>query len=940
MEQTPREGEQSWPRKVASLSTLAKSSRKTPSQGPLPPKPSRFTMTSRRDRVRRLAATVALVAAIGTIATCTGSGESAGGSGALSFDSTLPQIASTYGSGDFGRWVVDDFGLPSYRYTIDQNTNPLARQAELAGGTDAWSQVGNDRVKADAFNHGYTELWSQDRLAQWINALDPSNRHEGGGFGYLNVDGRVISTLYDDRPQGASTDRTFGVGYFSHSLSTRGIDAREVVYAPFGNDPVLLHDVTLTNTSEHPENVSWFEYWDVNPLVQSSQQYRGVTSPSWSGATRTLTVAQAPLDGDTTPLSIFLAQVTGAVTSYTTAQSTFFGDGTVARPEAVVDDRLDDTRAPPVPNGTEGSTLFALQSRQRLAPGQTVTLRYVYGYDAPAGISALVARYRRMADPFATSERQWAASLPKASFGSGMKWLAREFLWDAYLLRSATVDEQVCGEHTVTQGGYYQYEVGQNWGTRSWLQYAVPITYMDPDLARQILVYSAQFQPQSTLQFPYGSTNLCTAYNLGQSDDLDFWFMWAVATYGLATRDVGFFDRSVHFYDSSVSASLWQHVKLAFAHQQSLLGPHGEYEALSTGDWSDLLPTFSGMTESDLVVAQCAYVYPQLAEVADMRGDHTFGTQLHDAARSLLSTLRGQWTGQGWYARGYANNQQLGAGVIWLEPQPWAILAGAPSSSEAVTLVANIRRYLDGVGAPAIVGGPDRIGTSLSPARDDPGVTETTPLPGTGEGDNNAVYPGGTWYEPDGWLTWAYATLDGEVPRARSLAFDEYVRSTLADHAAAYPNQWVGITSVDDTCWSFYSSDPGRCGGVLGITNYEGQNTEQPEWMVMGALTLAGVNPTESGYQVSPHFPFSDFSVRFPTIGVSGQEGALRGYIRPLATGRLLLQVAVPHGATAVACEVNGSVVRAAVSSELATFSVLAQRNRSVDWSVTWQSPR
>ena len=71
-------------------------------------------------------------------------------------------------------------------------------------------------------------------------------------------------------------------------------------------------------------------------------------------------------------------------------------------------------------------------------------------------------------------------------------------------------------------------------------------------------------------------------------------------------------------------------------------------------------------------------------------------------------------------------------------------------------------------------------------------------------------------------------TLDGEVHGAGSLAFDEYVRSTLADHAAAYPNQWVGITSVDDTCWSFYSSDPGRCGGVLGITNYEGQNTEQP----------------------------------------------------------------------------------------------------------------
>jgi hypothetical protein len=892
--------------------------------------------TSGRDRLRRLAAPVALVLAIGAIASGTGPAAATGG-GALSFNATLPPIASTYGSGDFGRWVVDRFGLPGYRYTVDQQTSPRARQAELAGGTDAWSQVGNDRVKADAFNQGYTELWSQDRLAQWINQLDPKNRHEGGGFGYLNVDGRVISTLYDDRPKGAKTERTFGVGYFSHSLATQGIAESEQVYAPFGNDPVLVHDVTLTNTSAHAEHVSWFEYWDVNPYVQANRQYRGVSAPSWNGATRTLSVAQLPLDGDTAPLSIFLAQIKGTTTSHATTQSAFFGTGTVADPQAVAGDRLDDAVAPPVPNGTEGTTLFALQSTEYLAPGQTVTLRYLYGYDEPKDVGALVAKYRHIADPFAQSEERWVASLPKASFGSGRAWLAREFLWDAYLLRSATVDEQVCGEHTVTQGGYYQYEVGQNWGTRSWLQYAVPITYMDPALARQILVYSAQFQPQATLQFPYGSSSRCQAYTLGQSDDLDFWFMWAAATYGLTTRDVGFFDQSVHFYGSTTSTSLWEHIKLAFAHQQSLLGPHGEFDALSTGDWSDLLPLFSGMTESDLVVAQCAYVYPQLAEVADLRGDHAFADQLRAAARSLLATLRGQWTGQGWYARGYAGTQQLGSGAIWLEPQPWAILAGAPSPSQAATLVANIRRYLDGVGAPPIVGGPDRIGTSLGPARDDPGVSETTSLPGTGEGDNNAVYPGGTWYEPDGWLTWAYATLAGEVPGAASLAFNEYVRTTLADHAAAYPNEWVGITSVDDTCWSFYSSDPGRCGGVLGITTYEGQNTEQPEWMVMGALTLAGVTPTQSGYQVSPHFPFPDFSVRFPTIGVSGAAHELRGYVRPLASGRLIMRVAVPRGATDVTCAVDGSAVRATVSSTWASFPVTAGRDRSVEWSVTWR---
>ncbi len=893
-------------------------------------------MRSRWARRDALIATVLLVTVVGLIIPDPAAGASAPASGAFSWNAPIPPIDSTYGSGHFGQWGVDGSGLPTYHYTVDQQTDPIARQAELAGGTDAWSQVGNDRVKADAFNHGYTELWSQDRLAQWINKLDPSHDHMGGGFGYLNVDGSVISTLYDDRPSSAATQRSFGVGYFEHSVSTSDVGVRENVLAPFGNDPVLVHDVTITNTSPHTENTSWFEYWDVNPFVQNQGQYRGMSAPVSSGAGRTLTVAQQPLDGDNAPLSIFLSQLTGGTGSYATSQSSFFGDGSVSRPQAVVQDRLGDSRAPVVPNGTEGATLFALQSRHRLAPGQSVTLRYLYGYAEPGAVSGLIDRYRQVADPFSSSERQWVRSLPKASFGDSLRWLSREFIWDAYLLRSATVDEQVCGEHTVTQGGYYQYQEGNNWGTRSWLQYAVPLSYMEPGLARQILVYSGQFQPQSTLQFPYGSTSLCSAYQLGSSDDFDFWFMWAAATYGLATRDTGFFGTPVHFLGSSASTTLWQHVKLAFAHQQSLLGPHGEYQSLSIGDWSDGLPAYSGMTESDLVVAQCAYTYPLLADVADLRGDHAFAGQLRAAAASLLTTLRSQWTGPGWYARGFAGSRLLGSGAIWLEPQPWAILAGAPNPGQASTLVANIRRYLDGVGGPPALHGPDRIGTSLSPAADDPGITETTTLPGTGEGDNNAVYPGGTWYEPDGWLTWAYASLGSEVPHSGSLALDEYERSTLAAHAASYPNEWVGTTSIDDTCWSFYSSDPGRCGGVLGITAYEGQNTEQPEWMVMDALTLAGVTPTKLGYEISPHLPLASFSVRFPTIGVAKGKRALDGYVHPLATGRLLLQVAVPRGVSGVECQVNGAAVRAKLSSGWATFSVMGRRSTSVSWSVSW----
>ncbi|HEV3053521.1 MAG TPA: hypothetical protein VGX45_02620, partial [Solirubrobacteraceae bacterium] len=158
-------------------------------------------------------------------------------------------ISSSFGSGDFGSWVTDPFGLESYRYTVDELRDPIARQPELAGSTDGWTQVGNDHIVADAFNHGYVQLWSQDRLYQWMNYYDASQRHYAGGFGYLKLGRRVISTLYDDRPSGARTQRRFGVGYYAKSLRVRGVSERDVVYAPFGDDPVLLHDVTITNTS-------------------------------------------------------------------------------------------------------------------------------------------------------------------------------------------------------------------------------------------------------------------------------------------------------------------------------------------------------------------------------------------------------------------------------------------------------------------------------------------------------------------------------------------------------------------------------------------------------------------------------------------------------------------------------------------------------------------
>jgi cellobiose phosphorylase len=83
------------------------------------------------------------------------------------------------------------------------------------------------------------------------------------------------------------------------------------------------------------------------------------------------------------------------------------------------------------------------------------------------------------------------------------------------------------------------------------------------------------------------------------------------------------------------------------------------------------------MTESTLVSAQLAYVYPRVAQLADLRGDRAFAARLRTAGAQALATTRREWTGRGWYSRGYATERQIGTGAIFGEPQPWALLAGA-----------------------------------------------------------------------------------------------------------------------------------------------------------------------------------------------------------------------------------------------------------------------
>jgi Glycosyl hydrolase 36 superfamily, catalytic domain/Glycosyltransferase family 36 len=849
-------------------------------------------------------------------------------------------IASSRGSGVFGTWTTDSHGMPAYDYKLDEATDPRAQQPELDGDTKNWSQLGNDAIVANAYNHGYVQLWSSARIYQWANRYDAGADHFAGGFGYLRLaDGRTASTLYSDRPPASHFQRRFGAGYVRKRMRFAGLDVSETTTAPFGDDPALVDEVKITNDSSEAQRLAWWEYWDVNPYDQRNDSERGLESPQSDGD-GLITVAQKPSSADDDPLSIFLAAPGAKLSGFEADTSAFFGSGSRAAPEAVTADSATETTAPPSADGEAGRAMFATRTPLRIRPGRSVTLRFVYGIAHPAEIDAVVRRATRPDDTAAASAGKWARWLPSVNLGDRYRWLARELTWDAYMTRSSSLYEEACGHHVITQGGYYQYATGAQEAYRDPLQHLLPMIYADPALAKDVLIYSLQQQAAGTGDVSYGMASMCEPLDLGTSNDFDFWLIQAVADYVLATRDTDFLDRRIPYLDRRSGGSVWSHLKLAVQHQESPplgLGPDGNYLMGTAGDWSDFSSAIFPATESVLVTAQLAYAYPQLARVAQLRGDGRFARRLDRLGERDLEQTRSEWTDRGWFARGYYNGDRVGGGAEYLEPQPWAILAGAAGKRRARTLVSRTDRLLLGRGAPPELHGPTRIGASQSPAAADPEVTEFDSVNGVGDG--NAVFVGGSWYALNGPLVWALGNLVGEVPNAAERAFDELKRNTLTAHAVAFPDHWSGVLNVDDACNSFYSSAPEQCGIALLLNladrDYNGQITHQPAWGLMSALHLAGIEPGRRGYSFAPVLPLRRFSIRLPEVGIAATPRTMSGYVRTKTRAPLRLRLDPPGKLRpAATVRIDGEPVRARFSHGTATVTARPGRDHRVRWTI------
>lgn len=818
--------------------------------------------------------------------------------------------AGSFGDDRFGHWITDAFALPAFDYT-DEATDPAARWNDGTGtSTSFWHQVGNDRVVADAFNDGYVQLWDGERQYRSSNYYDAALRQYAGGFGYLQVGSAAWSTLYLDRPAGSSYRRVFGMGYYEEDERANGVQADQTIFAPFGDDPVLLSQVQLRNTSPRPETVHYVEYWGVNPQVVPagfSSQGPSLGQPprqvEYLPGLRSL-LALPPAGISPVPHALFLSSLTDPVAGYETSAARFFGNGGRSRPAEVVSGRLSDR---PGAGGTQA--LFAIEATLRLAPGQAHTLVYAYGYGDRQTIPPLVRRLSVTArTALLSSETAWRDALPRLAVPAD-QWLQRETAWDYYYLRSSETYEDAWQTSFINQGYAYEYYWGLDIAYRDVLQAALPMAYLDPPLARQIIVFGLRAQPLSG-DIPYGFVN-GTPFDLSpgyRPDDSDLWLLWAVSQYVLATRDFGFLEQNQPYFGSPASGTVLQHLELALHDQLSAVGfgPHGEFRMLG-GDWADGEGQH-GATESTQTSAQAAWVLPYFGQMAQAAGLPALARQANAEGAALRRVVSGQWTGH-WFNRGYKAQRPYGVDSLYLNAQPWALLAGTASSQQAASVAHSIGSLLSD---------PSPIGAASQSRSQGYGQARER---STGTGTN-----GGIWFALNGIDIWALGPVDP------ALAYREYKDNTRAAYAHAYPGNWFGVLSGPDSYDSFESAAAGQ----PSIPFYPVQDSQSSLWELYDTTAEAGIEATAGGYTIDPHWPFGDFTWDTDVIGVTYTPGSARGYVRAAADGVIRMRVRTPSGAGPHLIARAGQLaIQLTSNAGFAEWTMHLRAGQPVTWSLT-----
>lgn len=907
--------------------------------------------------------------------------------------SSIATANKSYGSGYFGKWIEDEFGLPAFHYTCDQINDPKAVTPVNPGvlaSTEHVFQVGNDRIIAVASNYGHVRVRQDEGAPKFLNDYVPDRDWFSGGFGYLTDDRISLSTYY---PGNASNfDRIFGAGYVRKKLSSGNYSIEQTVFAPFGDDPVLLSQVTITNSGGRDASLRWIEYWgcqlyqfsfrsfmegfggksmhdhrrdlgtrfthsfkqisDGMGLLEKKdflgrdpaedRQFQGMVAYLEKNPNPFLAAPEKDLPNgagfdDVNPPSTFLVSLDAPADAFATNGKKFFGAGGALKPDGLSASLDGDLSS----SGPDSALL--LERKFSLKPDESKTLTFLYGYMTSGfDMDSLVTKYRQSAaTALKDSSAQWKKNALQFSVPEE-PWVERETAWNYYSLRSGFSYDDFFHEHIISQASIYQYIMGFQGAARDPLQHVLPFLFTEPRLVKEVLRYTLkEVRPNGSIPYGLVGHGMPMPTVSDNSSDMPMWLLWAVSEYVLATRDVRFLDSDVvTVYGGAAKAAHWQGANRASV--RSLLarcykhltddvsvGEHGLMRMLQD-DWNDALVQ-GWVPAKD--VKECLEKGESVLNSAMAAYVFDYYARLLAYAgddERITTPIKRKAEDHRAAVRAQWNGNWFKR--CWLGPtNGWLGEKGLWIEPQPWTIIGAITSPEQ---TRTLIQHIDQQLRKVSPI----GAVQISDSPdrntrGTWPTEPGTSIAGGVWPSLNQTLVWALAKVDP------ALAWDEWKKNSLARHAEVYPLVWYGTWSGPDVLNSASSKHPGETtsGKPFGWTDFPVFNMHTHACPLYSATKLLGLEFTETGIVLAPGLPVSDFRFESPLLGVVKTPNGYEGWYAPQAQNTYTVRVKLaPEELKRFGrVEVNGNRYRARVVDGAIELRGLGGAGTPVKWSLS-----
>ena len=506
---------------------------------------------------------------------------------------------------------------------------------------------------------------------RFVNFYDPRDPEKTGRFVYIknNKTGKLWNICTLPNAENNTTETRFGPGWFKIDAECEGIEASLHVTVPEEELPVEIWEISFKNNTDDSIEFSFYPYFEffLGGAMGAQDEPEWYTKTAYSEKDNLLeATVYLPDTQKDNIIKGWMAPLYN-INGYYSSKADFFGNGTLAAPDAIATDSISMSSGESFGEKTIGVFKREVTLQSEETTNFTLIIGRADSNDERNNILAELKKKDAIPNIRKNISNYWndiysrnKVSTPDPDFDR----------WVNVWLKYQEVQAIRCGNGISANSPLM--------GFRDMLQHAAGNALIESESAKNLLLEALQYQ--------YANGRAVRQWSRkGKHDTRDYrdspvWIIHALTLYLKETANFTILEKIIPFLDKG-SGTVMEHAETAIKCLLDDLGEHG-LSHIGGGDWLDPLTAcgITGRGESTMLTMQLIEALNEMALLYEVLNLKNKAVESRQYAKVLKKAVeKHSWDGN-WYIRAFDDNgRPIGgkeSGRMFITPQVFSVISG------------------------------------------------------------------------------------------------------------------------------------------------------------------------------------------------------------------------------------------------------------------------